>query len=396
MANENDIQVTIDELISNPAVRRSNWADIARQGVIVNLHIGYWRPYARLDPEDLGLPKLTADQNKLMKLGVKSLVRQPWLDKLLIEGAARRNLKRLAFDISGRYFVPVTAYAAWRERNEEIKAAFFKVRDEMIASWEEIVRDVYVVYEVAAEAAWPTASAVSPDVALAGRSAFIKNYVERIAAQLPTKNEVYAMFTYTSDLTFIEGSVAPATTGLDVLDADIKAEAERRRSELADQFVTGVLSEMNMIVYDLALGVLTNLNSAGRMMPGDTKALRSVIDRSPLLNFMDDPEMGAMIAEVRRIADEPADKRNMDHVAAMMRHIAVIGRHRLVGLGRDIPSARTLGVPDTVDTTTLRQARVALSLVAEEDLSMPLRSGRIGPEDEDIQIDVPALERMAR
>jgi hypothetical protein len=394
--DKTEAQAAIDALLTDPAVRRRQWADIARQGVVIELHIGYWRPWARLDPADLGLPSLTKAQATSMKLGSKALVTNEWLDKLLIEGVARRTLARFSLEIAGRRFVPVTAYATWREQNEAIKASFFKVRDQMIARWDDILRDAQIVYEVAASDAWPTAVAINPELAVAGRLAFMENYVGRIMSQMPSQTYVRDSFTFTASLTYIEGGPTNVgDTGLKILDDDIRAEAERRQVELADNFVAGVLGELNTIVYDVALGVLSNVERGGRMTPGDTKAMRAMIDRSPLLNFMNDPELAAMIAEIRRIADMESGDRDMGLVANIMRNVCVIGRRRLVDLGRDVSSARTLGVPDSPDDVAVRGARLSLNLIAEADLSLPVRTGRIGPDDEGI-FDLPVLTRTGR
>ena len=86
-------QLTGEERIS---LRKANWSQLMKQGVIATVTVGRWRGRTRLDPEDLGLPPdaiLEQDLSDLLHLGDKILLPAPTLRALeAVESRARKTL----------------------------------------------------------------------------------------------------------------------------------------------------------------------------------------------------------------------------------------------------------------------------------------------------------------
>lgn len=388
-------------IIDDQAIVKTNWLDTARRGVAVSLHIGFWRPFVRLEPGDLGLPELTRAQRRTMKLGEKALLPEAWiLEVNRAEGKARRTLREYSFDTLGCRFVPVTSYEAWRAENETRRAEFYAVRDRMILDWDQVIRDLEMVYNAAAMELYPQACRLNPALAgpIFGEMSFVRTYLDRVLGQLPSREYVRDSFTYRVDLQFLEPSAligqVPAS-GDAALDADLIASMERRRQEAATEFLTDVMATATNLVYEVAVGVLAQADAKGMIPGGTSRSMKKLVEQAPLVNFAGDPEMTKLLEAIRAIADQEAGQRDAAQVARVMRAIGTIARWRLVDLGRaPEDSVRSLGVADLPTLSEVREARQALGIATSDDLALT-RSGGRGQEPTST-IEVDAMVRGTR
>lgn len=393
-----DVTVLLDE-----DVRRADWSALLRQGVIVRLSISAWRPFARLDYEDLGLPALTPTERRemlpLLALGSKALLPTDWLKRLRrAEGIGRDALWACAFQTMGLHFVPVTAYAVWKAKNAEARAAFFTFRDELVSEWPAITDRLREDYLIAAGRAYEAAWSLMPG-RVTSRSEFITNYVDRIMAQRPSPQEVASMFDWTTEMSYLGTDPAPATstdTRLQELDRDMEREAARKREQLATEFIADVVGQLNDLIYTAASEVLTQVDTKGTIPGSSSRQLKLLAKRAPLLNFYGDADMSLLITRLKSIADLPADSRDVAAIAPVLRAVATIARYNLREVGRitDAPG-RKLGIPGEPSLAEQRAARATLSMPAAEQLALPQVRGRRANQAEDA-IEAPSLTRRPR
>lgn len=387
-----------DAVVNDPDIRRVRWSDLMRSGVVARVSIGRWRPYVTLQPADLGLPELDDERAKklakLMPLGQKCLITPEWEEKLATaERAGRANLGRMSYAILNDYtrFVPMTAYAAWKESNAACEVAFYAARDAMLDDWANIEEQLRIEYSIAADRAFDQVSRM-PAEALAqlpeevralatDRRAFGVNYVERILSLRPSVEKVKAAFRYDVELELLEPGAA--FTGDEALlkdaamEADLRAAMGRRREKLTDGFVESVIGQMQGVMVDMAEGVLNGIEKTGKVGPSGGRILNIVAERAPALNFYGDEDQTVILARVKEIAAQDSKDRNPEEIAAIMRAIATIGRKQLASVGRKpATSGVKLGVPDSPDDQDVRRARKALGLIDEAEEVVPTAKRR--------------------
>ena len=131
-------------------LRKANWSQLMKQGVIATVTVGRWRGRTRLHPEDLGLPPdaiLEQDLSDLLHLGDKILLPAPTLRALeAVESRARKTLINAGFKTAWGTFVPVTSYREFRQEMDVCRDAYFALRDEIVRNDETIRTNMRSAY----------------------------------------------------------------------------------------------------------------------------------------------------------------------------------------------------------------------------------------------------------
>lgn len=199
-----------------------------KKGYIAELHISRPRGNVKIDEADnFGLVLSQQAQDVLkgyFRLGVRSLFPVEYQKRLaLVESQARGTLTKYAFKSHWGYFLPASRFEAWQKENVGREAAFWALKEEMLAKYEEIKLKVIEDHRPLARDAWKNrmlTSSVSSDDdegtnfdTLSGllaslartqdRQSFIENYLACIEAILPTREDIEEGFAYEIEWSFI-------------------------------------------------------------------------------------------------------------------------------------------------------------------------------------------------
>jgi hypothetical protein len=216
-----------------------------RDGVVVQLSISRPRFFKKLSLEDLGLKvnqDLATSEEALrvitdyFHLGRRSLLPGEWQDRLAnAENSARYSLKRHSLKSHWGAFIPLREYKAWKAENAEHEATFWKLREELLASYDAICEEVLADFRLLAEDSWRRVllgSSIKEPAAVEravitqllqrlhaqeGKDAFLEAYMTTIRHALPTRIEIEESFRYTTEIGVIP---LPSLLAQDIQQAD--------------------------------------------------------------------------------------------------------------------------------------------------------------------------------
>ncbi|HVA91816.1 MAG TPA: DUF3150 domain-containing protein, partial [Chloroflexota bacterium] len=180
------------------------WTQLLQQGVLAQIHLQSWSARARLEADDLGLPEQALPGvGALLDLGVKRLLpRTLYAELQTAESRVRDCLYARSIRCHWGYFVPVSAYAAWRAELQIRQGAFFALRDRLIAEYEGWRAALAAEYLPIAQAAHRRAGVLTG--ASAGDEAtFVRRFIDSILARIPAPVELSRMFSSRLELQFI-------------------------------------------------------------------------------------------------------------------------------------------------------------------------------------------------
>jgi len=397
------------------------WLQLMREGVLVRLHIGRWRARTSLRWRDLGVVPGRGEEeqvlHELLELGHKFLLPRDDVRELdSIDSSARKWLEGCAFRTYWGFFVPVTAYGGWKEKNEAFHRRYLALRDRMAANYDETVARVLAKYRVAARAAYRRLQALHPGaVQELGSGEFAARFVEEVSRQIPSREAFYASFYFDVELEYVplpsllaeeqaeaerirarawaeqerremqlhlerervwaqeekvRAEVAAARSAaawkeqlMREMHREVVEQARRKKEQVVDSFLRDVVAQLRTLVYEVVTDVLASLQKNNRLHPRSVVQLRNLIERVERLNFAGDADLNAMIDGVRADLDVAAKDRSLREIETALQDIAIVTRSTLIALGEQPRSARALGVPDEPAPVLVRTARGRLGLV---------------------------------
>jgi hypothetical protein len=431
------------------------WLQLMREGVLVRLHIGRWRARASLRWRDLGIAPGRGEEeqvlHELLELGHKFLLPRDDVRELdSIDSSARKWLERCAFRTYWGFFVPVTAYAGWKEKNEAFHRQYLALRDRMAANYDETVARVLAKYHVAARAAYRRLQALHPGaVQELGPGEFAVRFVEEVSRQIPSREAFYASFYFDVELEYvplpsllaeeqaeaeriraqarmeqerremqlrlerervwaqeerIRAGVAAARSAaawkeqlMREMHREVVEQARRKKEQVVDSFLRDVVAQLRTLVYEVITDVLASLQKNNRLHPRSVVQLRNLIERVERLNFAGDAALDAMINGVRVELDVAAKDRSVREIETALQDIAIVTRSTLIGLGERPRSARALGVPDEPAPVLVRTARGRLGLDGSRralqlpEMVQPRQMRIVAPKPQTIAVAIPAM-----
>jgi len=384
------------------------WLSLMKQGVVVELHIRRWRAKSRLTLDDMGLPETdSAEFADLLQLGDKFLLPTKYIKAAdSIEASGRQWLETHSFATFWGRFMPCTMYAEWKARQDEYRAKYFALRDEIDRDYDSIVKAHLLDYAKAARVAYRRR------MLLDGRAlrksnvteeTFVKTFVSAIAALIPSRARIVESWGFDASLSYVplpslladdkaeaeritaqrdkertqeqaeqdkvwlemETTRAASRKRQDMLEAmnrDVAEAARKQKQELVDGFLGGLVKQLRGLVYDAATDVLQTIQKNDRLHPRSIVQLRGLIEQVKQLNFFDDSDVSRMIGQVQQALDRSPDDRDVREIEASLRDIATVTRATLVGLGEQPRGARALGVADAPSAPVVRAARARLGL----------------------------------
>jgi len=389
----------------------ARWVDMLRDGVTVKLTIGRWRGEAKLEAEDLGLPEAETRElveASIIELGNKRLLPKRILDALgSVESNARKCLERHSLDTFWGYFVPATAYQAWKRENEGYRARYLAIRDDIAANYDALVSELLTEYAIQAHRSYRYLKALDPD-SMTGEEGqeeegFVRMFVARIRAKIPTGEAIVGSFSYKTipSLVPLPSMLAEERAAAERIVEQRQAErrdsqqreqminevlreARQQKAEMLRDFLSEAIAKLRNLVYEATTDVLASMQKNGGKLIGKSAAqLRNLIAEMEKLNFYNDNEMDEAIKRVQAVLDTVPKHRNVGDLDTKLRSIATICRATLLDLDEVPRSARDLGVADTPTIEMVRSARRELDIETQPQLidTEPLeRQGRdLGP-----------------
>jgi len=444
---------TLAQILGEEDVRvvEPRWLQLMREGIIVALHLRRWRARAKLTFADLGLP-VNDDRERetfaeLLELGDKRLLPARYIKALnSIDSGARKCLDRHSYKTFWGNFVPVTAYAGWKEQNETYRQRYFQIRDEIVENYDRIVQDLIDGYAVAARAAYRRLNALDPQAMSNGEyraeapsracreDDFVDAFMSRIVALIPSRDRIRDSFAYEVELSYVplpsllaedlaeaeriqarremerleeemkrdslwreirleEEAARERQRLLEAMNRDVVEKARQQKEELIDGFLADLVRQLRGLVYEATTDVLAGIQKQGRLHPRSVVQLKNLVDQVANLNFFGDEEIDRMIARVRIELDKAPPDRDIREIQDRLRDIAVVTRATLIGLGESPRSARALGVADAPTPEMVRSARRGLGLAEEIEVpELELRQLRLPARSAQTDVAEPQLE----
>jgi hypothetical protein len=212
-----------------------DWSTFMQDGVVVWLTIKRWRGTAKLPLEELGITPIAAGFDSFakgwLKDGSKRLL-PPDLDGRIksIETEARKNLKACSYDcpmVPGGKFVPLTAYKDFKKNDIAYHKRFVKLRNEVVAKYNDMVEEVKDAYSILAEQIWETRHGSEEE----GREEARDSLISTIVSQMPTADEIRDSFIYEVRLaklpqSFIDSLKNRGVTGIEAPGTQLAAEKD--------------------------------------------------------------------------------------------------------------------------------------------------------------------------
>jgi hypothetical protein len=235
-----------------------NWVlRLMQKGVLVQLHIGYWRPYSRLSESELGISE-DGSVKEYLQLGRKKLLPPEIVARLEnIEKRARYALEENSFKCFWGRFVPVTAWNRWRDENDEIKGQFYSIRDEVISSLPESMGQLRDIYARMAMEAYKRSrydsEAQVPDH-------YIETFISKCLEQIPSPDDMRRLFRYEEVYTYIPlpsqlGQLQQSGSPEDTMRRQVAQEMNQHKQEMVADFLAEINTNLRSMIVDACINV---------------------------------------------------------------------------------------------------------------------------------------------
>ena len=329
---------------------RNDWAlALMSQGIIVKISINRWRGIAKLNPEELGLKFNDNDgvdfMEKYISLGHEQLLPPQVRGEIgFLETKARKNITDYSFDTVWGRFIPYSAFDVWEKENEIIKNDYFEAARMIGIRYDEIVQIVKEEYRKMAKDVWirlyhnqgnPTES-------------FIENFVSKIIAKIPSRNDLVASFKY--NITYfiipmpsmIEENISRAREierqrENKEIENNIQNETKRRiseqyfkrKQELIDSFLETTVSNLRTHIYELCEGVLNNIkqdSTKSDVAKRHLDRIKKMIKKVKLLNFYNDDEINNVLSDLGSEVNKFKGDRNKGVIVEKLQQIVEISQ----------------------------------------------------------------------
>jgi hypothetical protein len=398
----------IARILRQPSYGAIDWRALMRQGTLVRLTIRRCGFTAKLELSDLGVTvrdeRARQALARTLVLGEKRLLPESYMKELeRITSAARHLLKRCTFTLSPELgaFLPVSAYATWRKEIPALRDSYYALRDEIIADYRAIVRQVVEEYEFVARDTYRRILETGAEILEESEAEFVANYCTRIESLIPSPERIRASFDFVytmvdgvkqigdeeaaeqSDLRERESPTAlplPVQFSTQATDwnyqraammRDMLQQEQQQKKEMIDSFLGAVASQLRSLIYQVMTDVLATLEQRqrkdGKFSPRSVLQLRNLVKQINLLNFYGDEEVDRMMAQIQRVLDLKPEERQVSlrDIQMRLRAIAMVSRDTLLSLEEELPSAREFAIPDVPAAEMVREARTELGLNLE-------------------------------
>lgn len=300
-----------------------NWVlRLMQKGVLVQLHIGYWRPYSRLIESELGISE-DGSVREYLQLGRKKLLPPEMVARLEnIEKRARYALEENSFKCFWGRFVPVTAWNRWRNENDVIKNQFYSIRDDVISNLPQSISQLRDIYARMSKEAYRR-SRYDPNAKVS--ESFINSFTEKCLGQIPSPDDMRRLFRYEEVYTYIPlpNQITLQQTGSpeDTMKNQVAQKMNDHKQEMVIDFLTEINASLRGMIVDACQSVRDSIRRNERLVPRSVMGLRNLVSKLERLNFHDDDQLTKMMDDIRIEIDKPSDKRDLPNLDAILSEI---------------------------------------------------------------------------
>lgn len=392
--------------------------------VRVDLEIRAWRAHATLTTTDLGLDAATDYDHTLQEylwLGRKRLLPTRYArERERIERCARDALRHWSYETELGCLVPKVRWSELREKLISYQAQYAHLVEAITSAtaYTAICDELRTIYTQAARQAWKirqglSAQAAPPhadgEVTPETEEEFATSFVARILQTIPAPAALRARFSFTWTVRYLElpSRIAEDLRQAELTRLQLQAERERLTAELeqqrledrvareqkrmeleaverrlaAEDAVTREVAEktkadleaklnrtsalveqaLRTMLYDLSVDVLGSLQKNGRLPSPTARRIRGVVERVRLLNYRDDAAIDELVTKLAAVAPSDGPTPTPEDMSDTLRELATVTRAELLALGATPRSGASVGIGETIDVSTYRRAREALS-----------------------------------
>lgn len=392
--------------------------------VRVDLEIRAWRAHTTLTTADLGLDATQDYDHTLqeyLRLGRKRLLPTRYAqERERIERGARDELRHWSYETELGCLVPKVRWPALREKLISYRAQYEQLVDAITSApvYAAICDELRTIYTQAARQAWKIRQGLAaqtapphPDgeVTPETEDEFVAGFVVRILQTIPAPEALLGRFHFTWTVRYLE---LPSRIAEDLRQAELtrlQLQAERERltaeveqqrledrvareqkqreleaverrlaaedavaQEVAEKTKADLEAKMNRtsalveralrtMLYDLSVDVLGSLQKNGRLPSASARRIRGVAERVRLLNYRDDAAIEELVTRLAAVAPSDGPSPAPEDISTTLRELATVTRAELLALGATPRSGASVGIGETIDVSTYRRAREALS-----------------------------------
>ncbi|SFR12444.1 DUF3150 domain-containing protein [Desulfoscipio geothermicus] len=326
---------------------------LAREGVLMELHIARERFEKQLSAEDLGLDADSAEYKDFLtqyiNLGRKRLIPASYLRKLsALEIRARRLLRGHSFQTAWGHFVPYKVYDEVKKGLTEIEREYRKVYDEILDRYDSIRFSTYVEYRKAAVEVYRTLKK-DPDCPVP--EDFIDTFASRIMNHFPRKEEIADSYRFKVNLSFI-----PVTSTMLEMDAHmamtrVKLETQQEIVYQVKQtyqrqvkgFISDLAVHLRTMIFEAVSAAQENLEKHGNLPGPSVRSLRLIVEKVKELNFMNDRQVLQHVEQLNEMLESSASDRETGDIAGLLQKIAEDNRRVILALGHEPRLSRNKG-----------------------------------------------------
>jgi len=301
-----------------------NWVlKLMQKGVLVSLHIGYWRPYSRLSESELGISE-DGSVKEYLQLGRKKLLPPEMVARLEnIEKRARYALEENSFKCFWGRFVPVTAWNRWRDENEEIKGQFYNIRDEVISNLPQSIGQLRDIYAQMAMEAYKRSRY---DSEAQVPEHYTETFISKCLEQIPSPDDMRRLFRYEEVYTYIPlpsqlGHLQQNGLPEDTMRRQVAREMEQHKQEMVADFLAEINTSLRSMIVDACQSVRDSIRRNERLVPRSVMGLRNLLSKLERLNFHDDDQLTRMMEDIRIEMDKPSGKRDIPNLDAVLSEV---------------------------------------------------------------------------
>jgi len=300
-----------------------NWVlRLMQKGILIQLHIGYWRPYSRLSESELGISE-DGSVKEYLQLGRKKLLPPEVVARLEnIEKRARYALEENSFKCFWGRFVPVTAWNRWRDENEEIKGQFYTIRDEVISNLPQSIGQLRDIYAQMAMEAYKRSKY---DSEAQVPEHYIETFISKCLEQIPSPDDMRRLFKYEEVYTYIPLSSQlgqlQQNKSEDTMHRQVSQEMNQHKQEMVADFLAEINTSLRDMVIQVCQSVRDSIHRNDRLVPRSVMGLRNLLSKLERLNFHDDDQLTRMMEDIRIEIDKPSGKRDIPNLDAVLSEV---------------------------------------------------------------------------
>jgi len=345
-------------------IRNPEWIRYLQDGALVTVNLGRYRAKVGLTLEDLGIQPESAEarasMNRILSPGHRYLLPVTILKRAQeIESRARYRLKVYGFKTFWGRWIHKARYAEWRAQNEEIKAEYFALADEVMERWDALVDQVRQDY---ASFALGTLNRLIAEGLLVGydddeaKIEWCQTYVEKAMARVPSAQKAREAWRYDTVTEYLpmqqtlaaDRAAAEATKlraqeiarleAEDVFMADLRRTEARNAVEGLNTFIADLKAQVNDQVYTAAencLEALRNPKNKGKLPRNSTKELKNLIEFFQGMVFWPEADIEAKLTELGRLIEIRSEKRDNAAVSSILTELGTQARIVLLELDRE-------------------------------------------------------------